>query len=231
MTGDKKDKMPECIIKMEAPKLMGKMVADDARFLLYPWTWMVSATHRAAGPEYCALPSVRYTLTGQRSILLIEFESLRRFSRSTVGPGGTLSLGSVMNLVSEASDQMIASMQSAGVKMMWCVAGEQTWLFVPWGWIVVEKADNNEVAGGYRYNMPCDVPTDAYYELVQFMVPDKGTIKPNSIYALLNKILEACTSAFPEKQPRAQQARIKSEPDQDGLLIKSEPSAKRHKGF
>ena len=43
MTGDKKDKMPQCIIKMEAPKLMGKMVADDARFLLYPWTWMVSA--------------------------------------------------------------------------------------------------------------------------------------------------------------------------------------------
>ena len=83
------------------------------------------------GPEFCGLHSCKVQVKGQRRVLCAEFSALVVNVKGTIGVGGTLALGKIVDTLAGANSQMLQAMIVAGVNIYEAVVEECEALVMP----------------------------------------------------------------------------------------------------
>ena len=213
LAGRKATQAPPNAVHVDGTKAFEKITPQDASFLCTPWSFIMGTEHKCVGPEYGCLPCVRYIERGQRTCILVEFTSLKQFTKGTIGVGGSLTMQAMLNRVSGADQDMLKALLGAGVKMFKATLGAGTWCFQPWGFVTVEMTNpvaESAICAGFRYLSVNDYPSSSFFDMASFMCPSEPqSIKANSVQAILAKVLKAVQGLEPAEQ--AMQTFIKHE--------------------
>lgn len=150
LVGDSVDKFPKHSLRPVAEKVASNLTHTDVRYMERPWLWGLSKTGSSAGPEYAACPSFKYHWKGQRTCMLVNFETLKAFASGTARPGSVMTPQRMIDLWSEADASIIDAIVAAEREVLHAVVTPGHALYVPAGYILFEKADNQEGCVGLR---------------------------------------------------------------------------------
>ena len=143
--------VPACPIVVENTKIMNGLNATDQGYLKCPWTFALKAACTSAGPEYPAATSVKSQHQGSRTLVVADFEQLWKFAKSSCRQGAVITVKRIVDLLSLADKEMIEAMLKAGVTIWHGVVPEKATASVPWGKLVVERAENTADVLGFRW--------------------------------------------------------------------------------
>ena len=107
------------------------LTGADMQYIDTYWHWATHKDAKAAGPEYSSLHSVKFQKQGQRFVLMSPFSQLETFSKGTVGSGGALTMARIVEMSSEADEQMVEALIKAKVPLVHGVIPGGMGLFVP----------------------------------------------------------------------------------------------------
>ena len=134
---------------------------------------------------------MKHQVSGSRRVLLAEFSKLETFAKGTIGSAGTLTLGRITEVISEARVEVLSSMLTARVSIFEATIEPGQALLVPWGYIVCEQCVNQEDTIGFRWTLVGDDASDGFRQLAAYMLPASGGVQGHSTSLLLKKVLDA----------------------------------------
>ena len=85
------------------------------------------------------LGTTKFQLLGERAVVLVEFRILYEFTKKTLAKGTTPTLTQCIDLISDASTDVLLAALRGGVKLQFAHAQLCQTLKCPWGWICIEK--------------------------------------------------------------------------------------------
>ena len=220
-------KLPACPLNMESAKVRHGLTGADKQFIDSVWCFAYAKTCCAAGPEYLTLPSIKYCVRGQRSILLIEFQGALKFAQASMGQGASVTLGKVVDMLRNADKEFLTGLAKHAA-MFKVSCGPECSSFVPACFLVFERTDNNQDVTGIRWSKLPDYPSDSYAELAKVMMPDdpKG-VKANSTAACMAKVIAALQSMGSDKAKQLMLQPVKQEAMTAIVGLRSTVPAKR----
>ena len=190
ITADVSNKLPRCALVVEDAKIRHGLTGADNSYIESPCIWCYSECATACGPEWGTLNSVKLQVSGTREVLLVEFGGLLKFMNATIPQGGSLSLGKIQDALRDGSTDFLASL-SKHTKMYKATVQANQVLWIPWGFICVERTSNNQLVYGIRWTRLSDFPTASYSDLASVMLPDNSSVKPSSTTALMAKVVHS----------------------------------------
>ena len=113
------------------------------------------------------------------------------FAKKMHPKGADVTLNEMIDLASEADEDVLRAMHASKVPMCYATVGEGETTRTPWGWICCEMVQGTDVCAGYRWGCCSDMMTPGFAELGLMMLPRTGSVKANSTLSLLSKIFTA----------------------------------------
>ena len=104
--------------------------------------------------------------------------------------GGAVNLTMVTEFFSEATSEMIENAAKCATMMQVQTEPEES-LYVPWGWLVIERAELRKEVFGFRWALITDEASETFSELIRYVLPDGPGVRPTSSLQLLAKIAVA----------------------------------------
>ena len=143
--------LPRCLVQADAPTMKSALPGADWNFLSTPWFAALAHDGESCGAEWSALASCKIVLKGQRTVILVEFAAAAAFVKSSMAVGSILTLAALLEHVKGADEAMLALLvQHVLVYKVHQCAGEA--LFIPWGFLAFEKADNGAMVASIEFN-------------------------------------------------------------------------------
>ena len=217
------------VLGVDGEKLLARLDRNERLYLQTPWYFGYSASMHCAGPEFAMVGSLKYMLSGDRMCVLAPFnrvEAVLVESLQASGePSDEISPQQVCDFLSEATELSLAKMDSFAVR---CRASAGSLLFVPWGWILVERTINSDIVTGFRWLLVSDELSSAFTALALRVLPKDGDkAKSNSAVAFLQRI---CSLLNEGHRPGAASGSNSGQPAalslQDKLVVKLENAAR-----
>ena len=219
----------EHVLGVDGEKLLARLDRNERLYLQTPWYFGYSASMHCAGPEFAMVGSLKYMLSGDRMCVLAPFnrvEAVLVESLQASGePSDEISPQQVCDFLSEATELSLAKMDSFAVR---CRASAGSLLFIPWGWILVERTINSDIVSGFRWLLVSDELSSAFTALALRVLPKDGDkAKSNSAVAFLQRI---CSLLNEGHRPGAASGSNSGQPAalslQDKLVVKLENAAR-----
>ena len=171
-----------------------KLTSAEASYLSAPWMFGYSAGMKACAPEFSFLGSAKYTLKGDRSVVLCRFDELQRFAepmRTLEHPDGQeLTLQYICDQLSEASSaEQLAALIAKVRSVLFAKVGGDSLLVVPWGWVVAEASLNQSETVGIRWMGVADQVDETIITLCESLMPLDGKVKQGTAVSFLYKLV------------------------------------------
>ena len=178
-------------MKLNCEKVKKQLRGEDVDHFECGWWWGMAPTGDACGLEMYGLPSCKYVYKGQRTCLLVKFDEAAVFCKSSMGSGAQITLDKVKNFVAGADEGLMVAI-AKHVTLFKVIQPSGTTLYVPSGWLVYEKVDNQEDASGWRWTLLSDQMQGAFPKIASMMLPDSmDKVEANSGAMLIAKFLVA----------------------------------------
>ena len=122
-----------------------------------------------------------------------------------------------------------------GATMMQADVAENQLLYVPWGWLVYEKAANNVEVWGLRWVLVDSWPNKSMGCIAELALPtDRSTVKPNTPVAFLANVIGALETPsqhapIEPKAVGANKRKVDAIDDPKKAEIEFDDTAKPHK--
>ena len=183
-----KAKITDCL--RDGQTLLSKLGRNEKAFIETPWHFAFSPGMHAAGPEYAMLASMKYQIQGDRLVICAPFDQLLSLTATKLQANGeetdNITAQQVVDWFAEADAVLTSEMSDFALKVNVC--GDSL-LFMPWGWVVVEKTLNGSINSGIRWLMLSNEASPEFAKLALACMPSAGKVKPNTSIAFLARLL------------------------------------------
>ena len=150
---------------------------------------------RVCAPEFGFLGSIKYTVKGARSIILVSFAALRKAAEELHAlehPTQQMSLQHICGCLSEVKDVEVLSALLQKCKCLrFCTADADSVIIIPWGYVVAEATLNSQTVLGLKWSFASDSVDTNVLALADFLLPKQaGThVKSGTAVAFLLKLI------------------------------------------
>ena len=115
-------------------------------------------------------------------------------------------------LLGTADESIVKALVDAQVSMYTGLVGPGQGILRPWGYICVERVENQIDVLGLPWTMLLDTPSDSFSSVCSLMLPSDPTkVTPASTQSLLAKVALALTKVATADEKAAMDARVKVE--------------------
>ena len=180
--------------------LKEKLQQTERDNLAQPWHFGFSPDMKGAGPEFAFLAALKVQLRGDRMIIFSPHDQAREFAASKIDDASQITASKVVDCLCNAGAADVdALVKSSALKK--CTVQPGSLLWIPWGWIVIEKSLNAQTNAGLRWLMVTEYSCPPFEALCGDVIPEKEDTKGNTALSFLVRVLRALYNADGGKKP------------------------------
>ena len=125
-------------------------LGSAGKSFVYAWHFACSPTMQYVGAETSLLGSVKWTIEGEREIIMARLDELEKHCKQCAPPGTLVGLSRCQNMLSECGKEHLPGLKKS-VSVYRCIAGPNTLCYTPAGFLVVERSLKEEDILGIRW--------------------------------------------------------------------------------
>ena len=180
-------------LSTSAKDLKAKLQTSERDYLSQPWHFGFSPEMKGGGPEFAFLAALKVHVMGRRLLFFTPYDKAREWAAAKSPDASKQSPTVVLDYLCNAdkSDMQTLVEMNAIHK---CTVTPGSFLFVPWGYIVIDMSMNSEENAGLSWLLVQEASSPAFEALCSDVIPDKETMKGSTALSFLVRIMHALYS-------------------------------------